>query len=171
MSTGERWAKLAQAGDDDVISTGEDYQDFRLGTNKGGGGRGSKAVILGGGEDDEEGGFDYGLMYRTYERIPAKERPELPERGDPNFKVVMRELWDRRQKELKAAMERMADVPTVLEELIKDLSSKKEDERIQALEELAYLLSDVDVARDFYVLQKALETDTNAGGGSPDSRR
>ncbi|GMH48404.1 hypothetical protein TrRE_jg1625 [Triparma retinervis] len=111
-------------------------------------------------------------MYRTYERIPAKERPELPERGDPNFKVVMRELWDRRQKELKAAMERMADVPTVLEELIKDLSSKKEDERIQALEELAYLLSDIDVARDFYVLKGwgALVGSAADLGNSPSSR-
>lgn len=157
METGERWAKIAVEGDDDLITSRDQLAGMRAnGGNVVGGSSSSTALIVGGDEDDEmgEGGdnFDYDLMYRTYERIPEKERPELPDRNDPNFKVVMKELWEKRQGELQEAMKRMADVPSLLEEMISSLNFDNA-EVLPTLEELSYLLSDIDVARDFYILR------------------
>jgi nucleotide exchange factor SIL1 len=155
METGQRWAKIAVEGDEDLITTREQVEGMRTGSSGGGGGArggGSTAMIVGGdGETDEEDdNFDYDLMYRTYERIPEKDRPDLPDRSDPKFKVVMRDLWDKRQAQLADAISKMADMPTVLESLIKSLTVP--EERSMALSELAYLLSDIDIARDFYIL-------------------
>ena len=54
---------------------------------------------------------------------------------------------------LKKAMESIEDVPDVLSTIISSLSSIKEETLVPQLTELEYLLSDVDIARDFYVLR------------------
>jgi len=84
-------------------------------------------------------------MYRTYLRIPSNERPELPDKGTGDWKLVMRGIWDERQKQLKEAMDKIADLPTVLEELIGKLKGGVEVQG--TLDELSYLLTDIGEGR------------------------
>ncbi len=167
LETGQRFAKLAVEGDEDIISTHEDLRRMRQG-----GGRlvspesresPSNAMILGGQDSDESTGsdhFDYDLMYRTYLRIPEDERPPLPDRDSmstEDFQRAMQAIWDGRQQNLQKGMDNIADLPSILESILVDIkgsmaSPVNETALVYNLEELEFMLNDIDIARDFFIL-------------------
>jgi nucleotide exchange factor SIL1 len=169
MTTGQRMAKLSVEGDDDLITTQDQVESMR------------RTVAMGSGvvaipeERDAGDKFDYEMMYRMYARIPAGEKPNLPDRaalGEEQWKVEMRALWDERQLSIKSVMESIADVPDILSSLIDSLSdsSLTAKEQGETLDDLEYLLTDIDVARDFYILRgwpRLLAVLANPSLGSP----
>eukprot|EP00519_Triparma_laevis_P014721 CAMPEP_0182491476 /NCGR_PEP_ID=MMETSP1321-20130603/902_1 /TAXON_ID=91990 /ORGANISM="Bolidomonas sp., Strain RCC1657" /LENGTH=362 /DNA_ID=CAMNT_0024693757 /DNA_START=176 /DNA_END=1264 /DNA_ORIENTATION=- len=166
MTTGQRWAKIASSGDDELITTQEQVEAMRSGNYGGGGGGGepgtSSSLIVP--EPKPPPTFDYDLMYRTYLRIPSSVRPPLPDRdalSDEDWEAAMKQIWEDRQKTLKEAMENIVDVPDVLQEMINKIANSSSpptptptrvEDLLFELGELEYLLSDLDVARDFYIL-------------------
>ena len=179
METGERWAKIAVADDNDLISTVSQQSEFRQNPNGAGAGAGASSVSVGADASQQpavsqaliisstQDNFDYDLMYRTYDRIPAEHRPLLPDKKSlsiEEWKKQMRSLWDDRQKQIKDAMHTIADVPEIMKKRIEEMtallsfdSKVPVTERNAALDvclsELEYLLTDIDAARDFYVLK------------------
>ena len=161
MTTGQRWAKIASSGDDELITTQEQVEAMRSGNYGGGGGGGepgtSSSLIVP--EPKPPPTFDYDLMYRTYLRIPSAVRPPLPDRdalSDEDWEAAMKQIWEDRQKTLKEAMENIVDVPDVLQEMINKIANSSSpptptpthvEDLIFELGELEYLLSDLDVAR------------------------
>jgi nucleotide exchange factor SIL1 len=106
--------------------------------------------------------------------------PELPQAKDESKRVTpeqrkafeerMLEIWKRRQEELSALYEQMMDVPAILKERIKGIDEYLKDPQshlnevdldaelpegivthiVSVLDDLQFLMSDVDMARDFH---------------------
>eukprot|EP00518_Triparma_eleuthera_P003389 CAMPEP_0182454114 /NCGR_PEP_ID=MMETSP1319-20130603/885_1 /TAXON_ID=172717 /ORGANISM="Bolidomonas pacifica, Strain RCC208" /LENGTH=354 /DNA_ID=CAMNT_0024652093 /DNA_START=112 /DNA_END=1172 /DNA_ORIENTATION=+ len=162
METGQRWAKIAKADDGDAVTTREEVEAMRRGENIAGGGNTNPTGKMGNalivGEEKAEGGegkFDYELMYRTYMRIPEDERPALPDKSTlpaAEWESQMKAIWVGRQELIQKAIESIEEVPDVLSSIIATISSPS-DSLASELTELEYLLSDIDVARDFYILR------------------
>jgi len=169
LSTGGRWAKLNQEGDDEnqveidsfggIVSVKEDTPP-------------------------KQQDFDYDMMHRALSHLPQDEKermgglPEKPgENADPQvqqaFEERMKELWIRRQAELqKLQEESMADLPKILLERIKRLDEHLQDPCLElsqewkddgkeegvvthvvsVLQDLESHFSDIDVTRDFHTL-------------------
>mmetsp|Transcript_29871 Transcript_29871/g.68530 ORF Transcript_29871/g.68530 Transcript_29871/m.68530 type:complete len:497 (-) Transcript_29871:430-1920(-) len=120
--------------------------------------------------------YDYGMMYGVLSKLPAeeKERMGLPSVPSPDdlsegasdvfFQSKMRAIWEARQKEVRKIMEEnVLNFPDVLKELIAILQNSTDAKNdtvdmdmetvSDALEELEYHLSDIDMARDFHTLK------------------
>ena len=64
---------------------------------------------------------------------------------------LLRRLWEKRQVELKDAMERMVDDATLLKKFIVELldETKTDDYKVGVLTDIEFLVSKIDNARDF----------------------
>lgn len=123
-----------------------------------------------------EPAYDYDRMYQTLAQLPPEEHERmggLPEPPKPTttidpqrmaemrkvFEARMKEIWEARQAELRRIQqEEVADMPEILRTNIRYMQEYWNGQRSATqttadLQELEYLLSDVDMARDFYTLQ------------------
>lgn len=130
-------------------------------------------------DNNNEDGYDYVAMHKALSHLPVNEKerigglPDLPEgyeRSDnkhgsfAEFEQRMREIWELRQRELEDAQ--MNDMTKELMKHIGilEIELHVEDPKysrhvnvdsfdlLDSLENLEYLLSDVDAARDFHTL-------------------
>eukprot|EP00815_Leptocylindrus_aporus_P001107 CAMPEP_0116077018 /NCGR_PEP_ID=MMETSP0322-20121206/17609_1 /TAXON_ID=163516 /ORGANISM="Leptocylindrus danicus var. apora, Strain B651" /LENGTH=549 /DNA_ID=CAMNT_0003567445 /DNA_START=81 /DNA_END=1730 /DNA_ORIENTATION=+ len=130
-------------------------------------------------DNSVEDGYDYVAMHKALSHLPVNEKerigglPDLPEgyessndkHGDfAEFEHRMREIWESRQRELEDAQ--MNDITKELMKHIGilEIELHVEDPKysrqvnvdsfdlLDSLENLEYLLSDVDAARDFHTL-------------------
>ncbi|GMI30404.1 hypothetical protein TeGR_g4409, partial [Tetraparma gracilis] len=148
METGLRLAKLNVPGDPDLITSQSDLSSMRA------------LATTPPPPPREPGQMDFDMMHRMYERIPEAERPPLPGPGLPReqFEKELRALWEERQSAIREAAANLADVPDILGSMISNLASSASPgapdlpSLASLLPELDYLLSDLDIARDFRVL-------------------
>jgi hypothetical protein len=182
MTTGEKWAKLLDAEE------GQGTQSSKAATSV------AAAIVQKDGtvqveenDNQEDQGYDIGMMHRTLSRLPDEEKermgglPELPAgRGIASltprerelFEMRMKQIWEKRQQELKELQESMMDLPEILKERIKSIRAYLEDPTthlkehdldelapkgtvthiVSVLQDLEYQLTDLDMARDFHTL-------------------
>ena len=129
--------------------------------------------------------YNYEAMHRTFSKLPLEEQermggiPQLPPGiGTDNaafdaeqraeYERRMKEIWDRRQAELRAfEEEHVVELPDILKSIIarireyleypypqlyKMKNSNEDDDMASVLEELEYQLTDLDMTRDFHTL-------------------
>jgi hypothetical protein len=135
MTTGEKWVKLPDGGDESENGTEESKNSN---TNA------IAAVVQPDGsvemkpDNAENRGYDYDMIHRTLSKLPPEEMehygglPELPERKEENkriltskerqaFEARMAQIWEQRQAELREVQEMLMDVPEVLKERIRGI--------------------------------------------------
>lgn len=181
MTTGEKWVKLMD--DDDKSKSKTAVRSVHI--------EGDGAIVAVDDDDDddeaEEPNYDFDMMHRTLAQLPEEEKariglPERPETKTKKEKVTpeqralfeqqMKELWERRQEELRKFNEdNLADLPAILKDRIQrirdylvdphehlvsmDLEADDPDQVthiVSVLVDLEYHLSDIDMTRDFYTL-------------------
>jgi len=126
--------------------------------------------------------YNYEAMHRTFSKLPLEEQermggiPQLPSDDKDNgssssssssnkhlsraeYERRMKEIWDRRQAELRAfEEENVAEMPDIMKQMIARIQEylKKPYGRlsgmVSVLEELEYQLTDLDMTRDFHTL-------------------
>jgi nucleotide exchange factor SIL1 len=177
MTTGEKWVKPIEDEEDDSYNAVEKNDDapaaatsVQLVMDGSEGGDTTSTKI-----SKEAPQYDYDRMHATLAQLPPEEHermgglPELPPSSDgregvaaverKRFEARMKEIWETRQAELQQIQqEQMVDLPQVLKTQISYLQDYTNGMRSIAsvtedLTELEFLLSDVDMARDFHTLQ------------------
>jgi nucleotide exchange factor SIL1 len=184
MTTGEKWAKLL----DEEEEEGQGTQSSNAATSV------AAAIVQKDGtvqieenDKEEDQGYDIGMMHRTLSKLPDEEKermgglPELPAgRGIASltprerelFEMRMKQIWEKRQEELKELQESMMDLPEILKARIKSIRAYLEDPTthlkehdldelaakgtvthiVSVLQDLEYQLTDLDMTRDFHTL-------------------
>lgn len=124
-------------------------------------------VVLGEGEDVSlENDSPAKLIVRALQRLPVDEQrrigflalmqqlhPAADGSYSTNDEASLVKLWEARQAELKAAMEEMTEIASMLTGLIETLQSplpEGEEAILNTLEALEDHLTDIDMARDFH---------------------
>jgi hypothetical protein len=137
MTTGEKWANLVDEEE------GQGTQSSNAATSV------AAAIVQKDGtvqieesDDEEDQGYDIGMMHRTLSRMLDEEKermgglPELPAgRGMASltprelelFETRMKQIWERRQKELKELQESMMDLSEIIKDRIKSIRAYLED--------------------------------------------
>ena len=163
MTTGEKWVKQIDEHDEtDSAGQGQQSGSLQVSTN------GATASVSS--SSERKPNYDYDRMHATLSQLPPEEHermgglPELPPPTSTKidrqrFESRMKEIWEARQAELRRVQaEQMVDLPQVLKNQIQNLQNFVQGQRsvtsiTEDLHELEFLLTDVDMARDFYTLQ------------------
>jgi hypothetical protein len=167
MTTGERWAKIAVAGEDDmqvavpvhVTPDGDDAAEAALASLNA--------------PPKAEDSYDYAMMHRMLSKLPEEEKEAMSDLGmslpplllddmartseDARlaWEVKMQKIWKYRQEKVNKAMETLVDYPEVLKAILKTLSSHATLDSatvVDALDALSQHVDDIDLARDFHTM-------------------
>lgn len=174
MTTGEKWVKQM---------TEEERSGGGGGRSSSDGGGSSVALQVSGDTVDDDTtsqttrpskqAYDYDRMYETLAQLPLEEfepmgglpEPVKPTTATPEqrqfFEARMKEIWEKRQELLQQIQrEQLIDLPEVLKThigFLRDYYNGKGEHSITQIKdhllELEFLVTDVDMARDFYTLQ------------------
>ncbi|GMI50589.1 hypothetical protein ScalyP_jg2434 [Parmales sp. scaly parma] len=171
MTTGERFAKIASADDEELTSENVDKWEamkkagqiaiLRSDTDK------DKDTDTDNNTTDNNTAFsppppkyDFEMMHRVFERIPPDIRPPLPNVtniGRTQWEIEMTTIWQDRQAFIEDSMKQLVDAPRLLESFVTVLRDNavthynNNETVVQTLFEVEELLYDVDMARDFHL--------------------
>ena len=148
LSTGQKWIRK----DDDTTTTTSSSTTTSTASH-------SRAVVASEPKEatKNDDSYDYDMMYRTLSQIeelndvlPAYVNSNAQEQRT-QFQQSLLNLWQQRQATLQQLS--IADLPQVLKDHIQALQQQNDDSNtIWVLQELEYLLQDIDMARDFHTL-------------------